>query len=204
MKRSAGVFLSVMRKAPAGSELSVLQLSARLGLVVGGTTVLAGCGEQTAIIYKTVADCTQDNVLSQSQCETAYRNARSEWQRTAPRYQYRRDCEYEFGEDRCFTQQGSFLPGRTGYMPVMSGFMLGSASDDNEWDFDRPKPLASSRKRRSPLYGKWVGAGGQVFGKYSQRRVQTGSSAFKPLKGSGRVLGRGGFGRTVSSRSSGS
>lgn len=202
MKRSAGVLLSAMRKVPARPDQPWLRVSVRLGAVVGSAAVLTGCGEQSAAIYKTVSDCTQDNVLSQSQCDTAYRNAKNEWLRTAPRYQYRRDCEYEFGEDRCFAQQGGFLPGRAGFMPVMSGFMLGQLADD-EWDFDRPKPLASSRKRRSSLYGKWVGAGGQVFGKYSQSRVQTSPKAFKSLKGSARVLGRGGFGQTVSSRSSG-
>ncbi len=193
-----------MGNTSSNRKWHILRLSLRAGVVVSGAAALSGCGEQAATIYKNVADCVQGNTLSQAQCDTAYRNAKNEWQRTAPRYQYRRDCESEFGDDRCFTQQGGFLPGRTAFMPVMSGFMLGQrGSNSGEWDFDRPKPLASSRNRSSSLYGKWVGAGGQVFGKYSQTRVQVSPKALKRLKGSGRVLGRGGFGRTVSSRSSG-
>lgn len=196
MKRSGSINLTRMRKNP----LAQLGLSLRVTLIGSGAALLAGCSSDEGEIYQTLSDCTLENPDAIAQCSSAYQQAKDEWARTAPRFPRLSDCEYEFGDDECESGQGYFLPLMAGYMLYRYG------SDDLDIDFDRPKPLTSSSRRRSPLFGKWVGASGQVYGNYSQNRVKVSSSDFRPLKGGRRVLGRGGFGRTVvaASRSRGS
>lgn len=192
MKRSRQINLGKMRKLP---DLSAAQL-AKVSIVIGGGAVLSGCDSTDAFIYRTVAECELDNPLDLQRCETAYQNALSEWHRTQPRYLSMRDCEYDFGYNGCEQRARYFYP-------LMAGFMIGEneqTSDEFDLDFDHPKPLGRSKSANS--YNKWVGANGTLFGDASKYKTQVSSKAFTPLKGSSRTLGRGGFGKSISSKSS--
>ena len=195
MKRSGKIDLQKMRKAPAGLGTGV-----KLSAVVAGSWMLTGCDSNDAFIYRDAQECTLDNPTQPIQCDAAYKRALSGWNRDAPRYSRMQDCEYDFGYGDCRNYQSHFIP-------LMAGFMLGEdESQDAEYDidFDRPKGLTRSRSHRSPAYLKWVGARGDLYGDYGKRKVSVSSKAFKPTKGSSKVLGRGGFGKSVSSRASSS
>lgn len=176
-------------------NLNTMRKAGKLGLIGAGAGALAGCDSYDANIYYDVQDCALNNPSNILECQSAYQQALNGWQRTAPRYSFLHDCEAEFGNGECQTHQGL-------YLPAMAGFML-AADDEFDLDFDRPKPLGRSTNRRSSAYKKWIGAGGALFGTYGKRQVEVSKSTFKPLKGNNKVLGRGGFGKTISSRSRG-
>ena len=208
MKRSKHVYLN---KKPQSLKRGV-QVSA----VAAGAYMLSGCGSsETAHIYENAQECTYYNPSHGKRCEAAYQRALQEWQDTAPRYRSIDDCVYDFGFRQCEEYRPYFIP-------LMAGFMLGNNyqtyDDDFDLDFDRPKPLTSSRNKGSSAYGRWVGANGTLFGSSSKSQVKVGKSTFnsssyksssyknssyKNTKGSAKVLGRGGFGKSISSRSFG-
>lgn len=192
MKRSQQINLSKMRKLP---DLSAARL-AKVSIVIGGGAVLSGCDSTDAFIYRTVAECELDNPLDLQRCQMAYQNALAQWHRTQPRYVSMQNCEYDFGYNGCEQRARYFYP-------LMAGFMLGEneqTSDEFDLDFDRPKPLGRSKSANS--YNKWVGADGALFGDASKYTTKVSGKSFKPLKGGSRTLGRGGFGKTISSKSS--
>jgi uncharacterized protein YgiB involved in biofilm formation len=192
MKRSRQINLEQMRKrtpAPATTAGRMVKLS----LLLGSGYLLTGCDSQNAQLYRTLSECTLDNPLHPQQCDYAYRSALADWQQTAPRYRSMSDCAYEFGSSSC--QQYNHY-----YSPNMAGFML-ARGDDFDIDFSkRAKPLGLSKTFGAN--NKWVGADGTLFGDYSRQKVRVSGNAFKPLKGGARTLGRGGFGKTIASRSS--
>lgn len=189
MKRSVVINLDRMRKNRWGH----LRLLSRVVMASGGVAILSGCSSEEGVIYESVKACVFDNPDDLMDCQFSYQEAKRQWQNGAPRYQYERHCESEFGDAQCEQH-------RSHYLPLMTGFMLRDLDDGV--DFKKPKPLTHSRNRRSPFFNQWIGAGGKQFGRYPNTRVAVEKSDFKRLKGSSRVLGRGGFGRTVSSRSS--
>lgn len=194
MKRSRQINLNKMRKLP---DMSAAQL-AKVSIVLGGSYMLTGCDSTDAFIYRTIGECELDNPLDLQRCEMAYQKALGEWNRTAPRYLSMSNCEYDFGYNSCEQRTRYFYP-------LMAGFMLGEneqTSDEYDLDFDRPKALGKSKNASS--YNKWVGANGVLLGDADKRKLSVGNKAFTPLKGSSRTLGRGGFGKTISSRSSSS
>ncbi|MBY4676349.1 DUF1190 domain-containing protein [Marinobacterium arenosum] len=185
MKRTRHIDLHWMRKP---------------GLLAVGAATLSGCdSSQLAKVYQTPLECELDNPAQSQQCELAYRNAQADWQRSAPQYRSERDCEYDFGNDNCEAHPGLGAM----FIPLMAGFMLGenfATDDDFDLDFRRSKPLGRSKSRYSQAYNKWVGADGTLFGSYGKQQLKVGRDALRPLKGGAKVLGRGGFGQTVSSR----
>lgn len=196
MKRSR-INIDRMRKQEGKSSLGTL---VKYGAVLaGGTFLLKGCDSEQARIYNGLNDCENDNPFAHQQCDLAYQDALRDWRREAPRYRQLNDCEYDFG-------QGSCNPQAQHYIPNMTGFMLHNRGSNSEpdLDFDRPKGVTSSKQRFSPAFNKWTLADGNVLGNKGQRSIDVSKDSFKSLKGSNKVLGRGGFGRTVSSRSSSS
>jgi len=193
MKRSQRINLNKMRKLP---EISSGQL-AKVSIVVGGSTVLVGCGGADAFVYRTISECELDHPSKVQHCELSYRRALSEWNRTAPRFMSMKDCEYDFGYGECREQNRRFSP-------VLAGFMLAQREDSDDiydLDFDRPKPLGKSKSRSA--YNKWVGANGVIFGDATGHRMKVSRKQMRPLKGGARTLGRGGFGKIASSSSRG-
>ena len=194
MKRSRQINLNKMRKLP---DLSAAQL-AKVSIILGGSYMLTGCDSTDALVYRSVAECELDNPLNLQHCELAYQHALNDWQRTAPRFLNMSDCEYDFGYNGCELRSSYFYP-------LMAGFMLGSNPlDDDDFDLDFYSPKALGRSKSTSSYNKWVGADGTLFGSADRRKMNVDKSSFRPLKGSSRTIGRGGFGKTISSRSSSS
>ena len=189
MKRSASLNMMALRKKWPRSKLSL-----RIAGAVASMSLLSGCGTQEAMVYETVQDCISDNLLEVGNCQIAYQNALNNWAVSAPKYLDENNCEEEFGDGQCYSSAGYF-------MPVMAGFMLGY-DDDDDWDFHKSKGLGRSKSRRSSLFNQWVGAGGVGYGAAKSGRMKIDSKAFSQPISQGKVYRRGGFGRTVSSRSS--
>lgn len=190
MKRTRRIDLSKMRKAAQPGNL------AKVSIVLGGSYMLTGCDSTEAYIYRSVSECALDNPLQPTECEFAYRNALADWQRTAPRYRSMSDCEYDFGYGDCRDHSNR-------YIPRMAGFMLSeNQQGDDDFDLDFKRSKALGRSRTPSAYNKWVGADGTLFGEYGRRKMKVSGDSFTRLKGSARTIGRGGFGKTISSRSS--
>lgn len=197
MKRSQ---INIDRMRKQQGKASVGSMVKYGALAFGVTALLNGCDSEDARVYNNVDECEDDNPIDQAQCQPAYQKALSSWHQEAPRYRRQGDCEYDFGTDTCMSLSQS-------YIPRMSGFMLPNNGSDSDLDldFDRPRGLARSKQYYSPAFRKWTTADGAVLGNDYSRSLSVSDSSFKPLKGSSAVLGRGGFGRTVSaSRSSSS
>jgi uncharacterized protein YgiB involved in biofilm formation len=181
-------------------------------LAVGiAAVLLSGCGEEPEVadIYRSLGECTDNNPGFFDQCQYAYESAVEEAVRTAPRFSNERDCEYEFGDNRCeyvSNENGSF------FMPFMAGFMLSRMLfQDNDWDIDFKKkkkkryysqPLFTSYSRRSSLRNQWFDASGKSFGGTHRTATKVYGSDFKAKPTASRTLSRGGFGKSVATRSS--
>jgi uncharacterized protein YgiB involved in biofilm formation len=179
-----------MRKIGPGRGLKPLALA-----VVAATMV--GCsGGREAQIYRDVAQCVADNPVFESACEGAYYRALEQSARTSPKYRREYSCEAEFGVDNCVPYQSP--EGDDWYMPAMGGFLFGTEFDDDD-DY-LVAPLYTSYSRRSPLYRKWAGADGRLYGSHRFGRTKVSKSAFAPKPTVKRTISRGGFGSMVASK----
>lgn len=196
MKRTK---INHLQKSDFAFDAKWLKNSLRLSAVATGAALLSGCDSEDGYIYKSVTACELDNPGYDDRCESAYQKALADWKRTAPRYRSESNCAYDFGNHQCFEYSPYFIP-------LMTGFMLGDnhrTEEDFDLDFDRPRGLSYSTRRGTPAFHRWVSSSGDMFGDYHKNKVKVSSSAFKGSKGSARVMGRGGFGKTISSRSFG-
>lgn len=184
--------------------------SGKVALVAMGLGVsafaLTGCEEKVdAFQFGNVENCIVSGDFTEAECNERFNIAQTEHERVAPRYQSRADCEAEHGaaacEPRTASNQSNPGSGETAssggglWMPLMIGWMMGRAIGG---------PVATQ-----PLYGAsqagkaQTAAGSRVDAKSGPVSVGR-SVATRPA--SGRVMARGGFGRTggsVGSRSFG-
>lgn len=178
-------------------------------LAVGVAVVLlSGCGEEPEVadIYRSLGECTDVNPGFFEECEYAYESAVQDAVRTAPKFSNERDCEYDFGENRCeyvSNENGSF------FMPFMAGFMMSRMLFNDDFDFKKKKkkryysqPLFTSFSRRSSLRNQWFDASGKSFGGLHKRATRVYSNDFASKPTSSRTIKRGGFGKAVAARSS--
>ena len=190
MKRSKKIDLNRMRKQP------LLTIS-KLAAAVGGALALSGCGSNStdAKIYASVKDCRADRPDEAGVCETAYKQALAESERTAPKYRSGNDCSAEFGE--CVVRPDGH--GGSWFMPALAGFMVGNMLDNSR----RYTPVYTGYGR---MYGGYYGADGTRYGDYSHRtrvkKVKVSSDAFKPKPKVTRTISRGGFGSKAAAKSS--
>ncbi len=173
--------------------------------VLLGTTLLSGCGDDnTAYMYYTAEDCVADNPGSIGVCQAAYQNALDEAAETSPKYRQLSDCESDFGLANC-TDTPPPYRNFGGFMPLMAGFMIGSAMfDDDDIDFRKKKkkkllPMFSSYNRSSPFAGRMVSASGIDLGRVGTKKTRVRASVFSARPSQSQTVSRGGFGRTVAS-----
>jgi uncharacterized protein YgiB involved in biofilm formation len=188
LKRSRSINLSAMRKGFSAKPLA-------LGIAA---ICLAACGKEPeqAAIYTDVDDCQNSNPEFAEQCRLAYEDAVAEAQRTGPKYNSARDCEYEFGPNQCqyvSNQSGSF------FMPFMAGYMLSNLMSPRGYNY---RPMFTSYSRYSPYRNRWIGADGYDFGDYRRKSVRVGKNTFKSQPTVNKTIKRGGFGSSVRAKSS--
>src|SRR5690606_19220235 len=128
-------------------------------------------------------------------CHAAFQEPLREAEQTPPKDATQAECEYDFGEQQCVTQERQ---GGSWFMPAMAGFMMRRALSGG----DRGAPLSQSSQQRSPVHGKWVTSDGQVVANANQRQARVSPDSFRPKPMSARPLSRGGFGNQAAARSS--
>jgi len=186
-KRSAHINLSRLRKQFAVKPLA-------LGVA---SVFLSACADdrQEATIYKNADECANKNPEYAQQCETAYKEALAEAERTGPKYDTQRDCESEFGNNQCrnvVRNSGSF------FMPFMAGYMLSNLMSPNRYSH---QPMFTSYSPYSSYRYRWIGAGGYDYGDLRKRNHRVRPDAFKPKPAVTKTMKRGGFGSTVRAKS---
>ena len=174
--------------------------SGKVALIAMGMGVsafaLTGCEEKVdAFQYASVDGCVTAGEFSEAECTLRFERAKDEHERVAPKYQSRADCEAEHGTEACQPREASVTGGGGLWMPLMIGWMMGRALGG---------PVATQPLYRSSQPGKAMTAGGaRVDAKAGAVSVPKAAAA-RPA--AGRVMARGGFGRTggsVGSRSFG-
>ncbi|ELR65945.1 hypothetical protein C942_00571 [Photobacterium marinum] len=190
MKRSKKVVLPSMRKN--WRTFSVAPIS-----VAFAGAFLTGCSDKhEGTIYHSLNDCIDDNPNYSQECRAAYQFALTEAERTAPKYQREYDCEAEFGNNTCMRTQNNW------FMPAMAGFMFGRLMDSNRGYYSQP--MFSSYYRGSIFYDRWITADGYDYGssRYKKTKVSVSKDHLKPKPTVSRTISRGGFGSSVSAKSS--
>ncbi|WGV99912.1 DUF1190 domain-containing protein [Vibrio sp. YMD68] len=187
MKRSQRVILPSMKKD--WSKINIAPFTVAVGVVV-----IAGCSDSDpsndAYIYSGIDDCSESNPGYAEQCRAAYEEALDEAARTAPRYMSEDDCRAEFREEGCFQPRNT-----SWFVPAMGGFLFSRA-------------LSGSRGYYSePIYrygGSWYSTDGRSYGSYRNgyKKIKIKTSEMKKKPAVTRTMSRGGFGSTVSAKSS--
>jgi len=168
--------------------------SGKVALVAMGMGVsafaLTGCEEQVdAFQYASVDSCVIGGKFSEAECQERFQLAQAEHERAAPRYQSRADCEAEHGVEACAPREGEGTTQASSggglWMPLMIGWMMGNALRG---------PVATQPLYRSTDAGKArTASGAKVDAKAGPVSVAK-STAARPA--AGKVMARGGFGRT--------
>lgn len=132
---------------------------------------LAGCQPNTQLeinVYKDAASCKgdTDNQIT-AVCDTAYKKALREADRTSPKFSDKDRCELEFGS--C-----AEMPGNFGYRPTMAAFMVAGLTAEHYDDYNISReygdvfvqPLFTSTSSFVDSYGKLFFADGVTIGDY--------------------------------------
>ena len=158
-------------------------------LMSASLIALTACEEPKvdASIFESIEQCTNDPLFSKSQCESSFREAKSQHAAVAPKYTTARDCQADFGTGKCEPAPYRTASGGSVFMPMMAGYMMGS--------------LLSGRgsMMSQPLYRSSQGTGGfrtaenrSVGSKIGRTKVASSTTRRPSFKSSTRS--RGGFG----------
>lgn len=183
MKRTKKINLKRMRKEGA-SLTSYAIKPAALSVAVAG---LVGCsGGRDAYIYETVTQCVNDHPSKFGSCETAYMQALNRSRINGKKYTDINACEKVYGDNSCERYLNS-------YVPLMTGFMFSPYHSRGYY------PVYSSTYRHSPYYNRWGTIDGSYYPKTSGSSVSKSNRKVALTK---KTMSRGGFGSTVSAKSS--
>ncbi len=186
-KRSNNINISKMRKAFSFKPLA-------LGVA---TVLLSACSgaREEAVVFKTADECADALPDMAQKCQVAYEGALAEAAKTAPKYNTKNDCEYEFGANQCQTYNNN---GSSIFMPLMAGYMIGNLLAPRPYY----QPMFTSYSRYSPYRNHWIGADGRDFGDTRKRVLNVRPSAFDKKPAVTRTIQRGGFGSSVRAKAS--
>ncbi len=89
---------------------------------------LTACEEPKvdASIYESIEQCKRDPIVSDDQCESSFKEARSQHAAVAPKYSTAEDCQADFGAGKCEVAPYKSSSGGSIFMPLMAGYMMGS------------------------------------------------------------------------------
>ena len=97
-------------------------------LMSASLIALTACEEPRvdASIFESVEQCMSDPLLSQAQCESSFKQAQSQHAAVAPKYATAKDCQSDFGAEKCEIAPYRTASGGSVFMPMMAGYMMGS------------------------------------------------------------------------------
>lgn len=199
MKRTQNINLATFRKSWRSYRITPVALA------VGAVFMLSACEktDETVSLYQNVDDCSKANPSNSAQCAASYAAAKTEAEKTAPKYASREECVAEFGEGQCTQapaqagmaaqpqQSGSF------WMPLMAGYMMGRMMGGGAGFAQQP--LFTSKNAASPANGKFVDATGKSYGPATAggRTMTVPKTAMAPKPATTSTVTRGGFGESV-------
>lgn len=195
MKRSKQVLIPRLVKSPSFA-LKSLAVAVSSAMVVGCST------KEDVYIFKNVEECDASGKFTQQKCETAYRKALEEAKNTAPRYSNLKDCEYEFGAEKCQEQKSS---AQSFFIPAMAGFMVSQALQGSNYHGSHYyNPLFYHYDRGYSRYKSptWTTSDGVTIGNSNASTASVSKGDMKSKPAVTRTMKRGGFGSTVAAKSS--
>ena len=169
-------------------------------LIGASAFALAACQDEQvdANAFPDLPSCEEaakdgTQIFTVEDCDTAFAEALTEYERTAPRYDELALCEEQHGGE-CVAQQSS--SGGSMFMPLMAGYLMGSM-------------LSNNRAQTQPLYrdsaGKYATASGGTVLNGNKGSAKMSASNFRPAAAASAPMSRasvkatGGFGSSRTS-----
>ncbi len=191
-------------KPPVKRSTTVsLVLLAGAGVVAYGLAHLdPSQDEEDVRVYAGPSDCINARLRSASDCQSDYDIARALYPTAAPRYASTAGCENHHGSGHCVPGESVTEAARGQYLPVMAGYVIGVAADQNL----PPQPIFDHAPQDETHAGGDHGGTGGGYCTGSGARIWTAgggrSSAARVSSPALRGSSFGGFGGTGRSFSS--
>jgi uncharacterized protein YgiB involved in biofilm formation len=151
-----------------------------------------------------VAECVASGTFTEDQCNEAQRDAWTNDEAQAPRFEDRQTCEEQFGDNAC---QPRTTGGQSFFTPLLTGFMIGQLMDGGR---SRYRYSGLYRNNREGIYyhpsGAWLyngGRGGRGYGYQMGSRALATPVTTQRIQTRSSVVSRGGFGGRASARGGG-
>lgn len=98
-----------------------------LTMLAGASITLTGCFDDEPKLVGSETDCVA-TIGDEEGCKAAAVEAEKAHEKSAPRYDSQKDCEEQFGPDRCRRVEHD---GSSVFMPALTGFMIGRMMSDS-------------------------------------------------------------------------
>lgn len=187
MKRSSILDLTLLRKRARTFVLAPVSLA-----VI--TACSGGAKNEEVQFVTSVDECATTTSLTEAECDAAYQEAVKDADKTAPRYQYARDCEAEFGS--CEKRGGFFMPFMAGY--IVSGLVSDAMGGNRRYNSSYPTYIY---RGGGQYRNKIMTTDGFVVGSPGQKSYRMPKDALKTKPAVTRTISRGGFGASASAKS---
>ena len=160
------------------------------------TLVACGEAEEDVLAYESVEACVKAGQQDESVCKAEFAKAQKLHNEVAPRYNDARDCNSDFGYNRCYSYRSS--SGTSIWLPFMMGYMLAPRGG---MGFVSSQPLYRTASNPNSYYT----AGNRPVGSVSATgHTRVAKSEVSRPSARTRTVSRGGFGaRATSGRGAG-
>jgi uncharacterized protein YgiB involved in biofilm formation len=158
----------------------------KLALLGATALTLVACGEaeEEVLAYDSVKACVKAGQQDEAVCRAEFAKAQKLHNEVAPRYDRARDCNSDFGYNRCYQYRSG---GGSVWLPFMMGYML--APRGGMYVSSQPLYRPSSNPNRF-----YTAANGQVGAVSANGSTQVAKSQASRPAARTRTVARGGFG----------
>lgn len=161
--------------------------------ILGSGIALSSCSEQKSVdaaAYQSPEQCIAAGKFPRDECLSDYKTAVADFEKTAPAFKNRNDCEEEFGVGQCQTAAATHPAGGGSFVPYMLGYMMGSSHSPSSPVAVAPQALYRSKSSQ----GFVNGAGTPVTKQLGSFTLKSRTSSFTAPAPSTKTITRGGFG----------
>ena len=160
----------------------------KLALLGATALTLVACGEaeEDILAYDSVEACIKAGQQDESVCRAEFAKAQKLHNAVAPRYDRARDCNSDFGYNRCYQHRST--SGTSVWLPFMMGYMLAPRGGTA---FISTQPLYRPSSNPNRYYTARTGQVGKVS---ADGRTQVARSQVSRPAARTRTVARGGFG----------
>ena len=166
----------------------------KLALLGATALTLVACAEkeEEVLAYNSVKACIESGQQDASVCKAEFAKAQKLHTEVAPRYNSVRDCNSDFGYNRCYQSRSAY--GGSVWLPFMMGYMLAPRGGRG---FVSTQPLYRPSSNPNRFY---PAANGRVGAVSASGRTQVARSQVSRPAVRTRTVSRGGFGARATSR----